>query len=83
MIDGGIRRGTDIVKAIALGADACLIGRPWVYGLAAKGEKGVGLVIDILSSEVTRTLQLLGCKSINDVSKRHVKLDKKLLNKIE
>ena len=83
LIDGGIRRGTDIVKAIALGADACLIGRPWVYGLAAKGEKGVGLVIDILSSEVTRTLQLLGCKSINDVSKRHVKLDKKLLNKIE
>ena len=78
LIDGGIRRGTDIVKAIALGADACLIGRPWVYGLAAKGEKGVGLVIDILSSEVTRTLQLLGCKSINDVSKRHVKLDKKL-----
>ena len=70
LIDGGIRRGTDIVKAIALGADACLIGRPWVYGLAAKGEKGVGLVIDILSSEVTRTLQLLGCKSINDVSKR-------------
>ena len=55
LIDGGIRRGTDIVKAIALGADACLIGRPWVYGLAAKGEKGVGLVIDILSSEVTRT----------------------------
>ena len=83
LIDGGIRRGTDIVKAIALGADACLIGRPWVYGLAAKGEKGVGLVIDILSSEVTRTLQLLGCKSINDVSKRHVTLDKKLLNKIE
>ena len=82
LIDGGIRRGTDIVKAIALGADACLIGRPWVYGLAAKGEKGVGLVIDILSSEVTRTLQLLGCKSINAVSKRHVKLDKKLLNKI-
>ena len=78
LIDGGIRRGTDIVKAIALGADACLIGRPWVYGLAAKGEKGVGLVIDILSSEVTRTLQLLGCKSIKDVSKRHVKLDKKL-----
>lgn len=83
LIDGGIRRGTDIVKAIALGADACLIGRPWVYGLAAKGEKGVGIVIDVLSSEVTRTLQLLGCKSINDVSKRHVKLDKKLLNKIE
>ena len=76
LIDGGIRRGTDIVKAIALGADACLIGRPWVYGLAAKGEKGVGLVIDILSSEVTRTLQLLGCKSIKDVSKRHVKLTK-------
>lgn len=83
LIDGGIRRGTDIVKAIALGADACLIGRPWVYGLAAKGEEGVGLVIDILASEVTRTLQLLGCKSINDVSERHVTLDKKLLKKIE
>ena len=76
LIDGGIRRGSDIVKAIALGADACLIGRPWVYGLAAKGEKGVETVIDVLASEVKRTLQLLGCKSIKDVKRRHIRLNK-------
>ena len=79
LIDGGIRRGSDIVKAIALGADACLIGRPWVYGLAAKGEKGVETVIDVLASEVKRTLQLLGCKSIKDVKRRHVRLNKSFI----
>ncbi len=83
LIDGGIRRGSDIVKAVALGADACLIGRPWVYGLAAKGEKGVGIVVDVLASEVKRTLQLLGCKSIKDVKRRHIRLSKSFLENIE
>jgi L-lactate dehydrogenase (cytochrome) len=83
LIDGGIRRGSDIVKAVALGADACLIGRPWVYGLAAKGEKGVGIVVDVLASEVKRTLQLLGCKSIKDVKRRHIRLSKSFIENIE
>jgi L-lactate dehydrogenase (cytochrome) len=83
LIDGGIRRGSDIVKAVALGADACLIGRPWVYGLAAKGEKGVETVIDVLASEVKRTLQLLGCKSIKDVKRRHVRLNKSFIENLD
>ena len=83
LIDGGIRRGSDIVKAIALGADACLIGRPWVYGLAAKGEEGVGIAIDVLASEVKRNLQLLGCKSIKDLKRKHIALDRELLDNIE
>ena len=83
LIDGGIRRGSDIIKAIALGADACLIGRPWVYGLAAKGEEGVGIAIDVLASEVRRNLQLLGCQSIKDLKRKHIALDRELLDEIE
>ena len=83
LIDGGIRRGSDIIKAIALGADACLIGRPWVYGLAAKGEEGVGIAIDVLASEVKRNLQLLGCQSIRDLKRKHIALDRELLDEIE
>ena len=83
LIDGGIRRGSDIVKAIALGADACLIGRPWVYGLAAKGEEGVGIAIDVLASEVKRTLQLLGCKSIKDIKRKHIRLNKSFTENLD
>jgi L-lactate dehydrogenase (cytochrome) len=83
LIDGGIRRGSDIVKAIALGADACLIGRPWVYGLAAKGEEGVGIAIDVLASEVKRTLQLLGCKSIKDIKRKHIRLTKSFTENLD
>ena len=82
LIDGGIRRGSDIIKAIALGADARLIGRPWVYGLAAKGEEGVGIAIDVLASEVKRNLQLLGCQSIKDLIRKHIALDRELLDEI-
>ena len=60
LLDGGIRRGTDVVKALALGAKACLIGRPWVYGLAAGGTAGVERVLEILHDEIDRTLALIG-----------------------
>jgi isopentenyl diphosphate isomerase/L-lactate dehydrogenase-like FMN-dependent dehydrogenase len=67
LVDGGIRRGADIAKALALGASACLIGRPYHYGLGAAGEAGVGRVIDILLAELDRTLAFLGCSSVAEL----------------
>jgi isopentenyl diphosphate isomerase/L-lactate dehydrogenase-like FMN-dependent dehydrogenase len=67
LLDGGVRRGTDVVKALALGARACLIGRPWLFGLAADGEQGVFTVLDILRTELDRTLALLGRPSIAEL----------------
>jgi isopentenyl diphosphate isomerase/L-lactate dehydrogenase-like FMN-dependent dehydrogenase len=67
LLDGGIRRGSDVAKALALGAAACLIGRPYHYGLAAAGEEGVGRVIDILIAELDRTLAFLGCNSVGEL----------------
>jgi L-lactate dehydrogenase (cytochrome) len=61
--DGGIRRGSDIVIALALGATACSIGRPYLYGLAAGGESGVGRVLDIFREEMERTMLLAGAAS--------------------
>lgn len=70
LVDGGIRRGTDIVKAIALGANAVLIGRPYVFGLACGGADGVSRVIDILREEFETALALLGCASLQEVDAR-------------
>jgi isopentenyl diphosphate isomerase/L-lactate dehydrogenase-like FMN-dependent dehydrogenase len=67
LLDGGVRRGTDVLKALALGARACLIGRPWLFGLAAGGEQGVFTVLDILRSEIDRALALLGRPSIAEL----------------
>ena len=64
LVDGGIRRGSDVVKALALGAAACLIGRPYLWGLAAGGEPGVVAVLEVLRSEIDRTLALLGVPDI-------------------
>jgi 4-hydroxymandelate oxidase len=68
LIDGGIRRGTDIVKALALGATAVAIGRPIFWGLAVAGEEGVTQVLEMLRSELVRALTLCGCGSPRDVS---------------
>ncbi len=67
LLDGGIRRGSDIVKAICLGARAVLIGRAYAYGLGAAGEAGVARAIEILRTDVERTLTLLGCASVADL----------------
>ena len=67
IVDGGIRRGSDIVKALALGADACAIGRPYLYGLAAAGQDGVSHIVRLLTEEITRTLMLLGVSSIKEL----------------
>ena len=68
ILDGGIRRGSDIIKALTLGADACMIGRPYLFGLAAGGQEGVQRAIDILKSELQRSMRLLGCNDIRQLN---------------
>lgn len=71
--DGGIRRGSDIVKACALGATACSIGRPYLYGLAAGGEAGVDRALTLLHQEFERTLTLAGINDVAGLAGRHVR----------
>jgi isopentenyl diphosphate isomerase/L-lactate dehydrogenase-like FMN-dependent dehydrogenase len=72
LLDGGIRRGTDIVKALCLGARAVLCGRAYAYGLAAAGEAGVNRAIEILRTDLDRTLRLLGCVSVAELDRSYV-----------
>jgi len=74
--DGGIRRGSDIVKALALGATACSIGRPYLYGLAAGGEAGVDRVLTLLTEEFERTMTLAGVNDIAALAPRHVRVNR-------
>lgn len=74
ILDGGTRRGTHILKAIALGATACSIGRPYLFGLAADGERGVGRVISIFREELERGMALMGCPTLSSISARHVRI---------
>jgi L-lactate dehydrogenase (cytochrome) len=67
LVDGGVRRGSDVVKALALGARAVLIGRPYLYGLAAGGEAGVEQILRVLRDEMTRTLSLMGCAGVEEL----------------
>ena len=71
--DGGIRRGSDVVKACALGASGCSIGRPYLYGLAAGGEVGVGRALTLLCQEFERTLTLAGVNDVDRLARRHVR----------
>lgn len=72
LLDGGIRRGTDIAKALCLGARAVLCGRAYAYGLAAAGEAGVNRAIAILRADLDRTLRLLGCASVAELDRSYV-----------
>ena len=74
LIDGGVRSGADVVAAVALGAKGCLVGRAYLYGLMAGGERGVRRAIDILAGEIVRTLQLLGVDSVTSLEPAHVRL---------
>ena len=71
-MDGGIRRGSDIVKAVCLGARAVLVGRAYAYGLAAAGEAGVTRALEILRDDVERTLRLLGCESVARLNSSYI-----------
>ncbi|QIL74089.1 alpha-hydroxy-acid oxidizing protein (plasmid) [Diaphorobacter sp. HDW4B] len=72
MIDGGFRRGTDILKAMALGARMVFMGRPFLYGASVAGQEGVQRVIDILGSEVDRNLGLLGCREMDMLNREFI-----------
>ena len=73
LVDGGIRRGIDVATALALGADAVLVGRPALWGLAAGGREGVASVLGMLRSELELTLGLCGCTSPADLTRAHVR----------
>ncbi|HEX9165810.1 MAG TPA: alpha-hydroxy acid oxidase, partial [Gemmatimonadales bacterium] len=72
IVDGGIRRGTHVLKALALGANACSIGRGYLYGLAAGGQAGVERALGLLRAEVERDLALLGCQRLSELRPEHV-----------
>jgi 4-hydroxymandelate oxidase len=73
LVDGGIRRGTDVLKALALGAKAALTGRAVLWGLAAEGEHGAARVLELLRAEVETGLKLLGCTAPAEVTRSHVR----------
>jgi isopentenyl diphosphate isomerase/L-lactate dehydrogenase-like FMN-dependent dehydrogenase len=73
LFDSGIRRGSDIIKALCLGARAVLVGRAYVYGLGAAGGPRVARAIDILRTDVVRTMKLIGCASIAELDHSYVK----------
>ena len=74
LMDGGIRRGGDIVKAICMGARAVLVGRAYAYGMAAAGTPGVAASHRHLASRFERTMKLLGCASISELDQTYVNL---------
>ena len=72
IVDGGIRRGTHVIKALALGANACSIGRSYLYGLAAGGQAGVEHALGLLRAEMERSMALLGCRRLDELRPGHV-----------
>ncbi len=76
LLDGGIRNGADVVKALCLGAKGVLIGRAYAYGLAAAGSAGVARAIDIIRTDILRTMKLLGCDSVNKLDRSYVSIPK-------
>ena len=74
LLDGGIRRGSDVAKALCLGARAVLVGRAYAYGLGAAGEAGVRRALEILSADLLRTIKLLGCPSTAALDRSYVEV---------
>jgi isopentenyl diphosphate isomerase/L-lactate dehydrogenase-like FMN-dependent dehydrogenase len=77
-VDSGIRRGTDLVIALARGATGCLVGRPYLYGLMAGGRPGVDRAIEILTAQIERTMRLLGVRTLDELEPSHVTMLERL-----
>ncbi|RWW19339.1 hypothetical protein GW17_00016621 [Ensete ventricosum] len=75
LLDGGVRRGTDVFKALALGASGVFIGRPVVFSLAAEGEAGIRNVLQMLRDEFELTMALSGCTSLKEITRNHIVTD--------
>jgi isopentenyl diphosphate isomerase/L-lactate dehydrogenase-like FMN-dependent dehydrogenase len=72
IVDGGFRRGGDVLKAIAMGASMVMVGRATLFGLAAGGEAGVTRALEIYRTEIDRALALVGCKRLSDLGRGHL-----------
>ena len=73
IVDGGVRRGTDVIKALCLGATAVMVGRAYLFGLGAGGEAGVDRALELLSAEIRRNMALLGCPSVQQLGSKYVR----------
>jgi isopentenyl diphosphate isomerase/L-lactate dehydrogenase-like FMN-dependent dehydrogenase len=73
LVDGGVRRGSDVVRALSLGARAVMIGRAWAYGLAAAGEPGITAILSMLAGDFDRTLRLVGCDAATDLDRSFIR----------
>jgi isopentenyl diphosphate isomerase/L-lactate dehydrogenase-like FMN-dependent dehydrogenase len=82
LMDGGVRRGSDIAKAMCLGARAVLVGRAYAYGLGAAGEAGVTRALEILRTDLARTLKLLGCESVANLDRSFVTIPREWTSEI-
>ena len=74
LFDSGVRRGSDVVKALAIGARAVLLGRSWLWGVAAGGEAGVSAVLDVYRRQIDDTLASLGCAGVGDLDRSYVRI---------
>ena len=72
ILDGGVRRGTHVLKALALGAKACSFGKAYLFALGAAGQQGVEAVLEKMKTEINRDMILMGCKSIKDLNRTKV-----------
>ena len=73
ILEGGVRRGIHVLKALALGATVCSAGRPYLFGLGAGGEAGVDRALEILRSDIERDMRLLGCRNVGEITRDHVR----------
>ena len=74
LVDGGIRRGSDVVRAVALGARAVMVGRAWAYALAAAGQPGVDQILGMFRTDIDRTLRVLGCPAVGQLTSDFVEV---------
>ena len=74
LMDGGVRNGTDVVRALALGAKAVLIGRPWVWAMAARGETGVTSLLQVFQQEISRSMAMMGVTRIDEITSETIDL---------